>query len=151
MAHFASGVTVISAIWEGRPYAMTATAFASVSLTPPLVLVSVGRYNRFLPVVQAAGQWAVSILAADQTDVARNFARSGRDLGRQFDGIGHRPAPHSGAPLIAGALAWLDCRTAAVHPAGDHLIIVGDVRATSKKSAEGRPLAYYQGTYRTVP
>ena len=170
MGHFATGVTVVSALWQHRRYAMTATAFASVSLEPPLVLLSVGRASRFHPVVLGAGEWAVSLLAADQEPVARHFASSGRDLDTQFDAVPHHLAPVSGAPVIDGALAWLDCQTVQAHDAGDHTVLIGRVQATGPErvseavraieaasghgprleSAAEAPLAYYRGTYLTV-
>ena len=148
MATFATGVTVVSTLWEGVAHAMTATAFASVSLEPPLVLVCVGRTSRFHGAVLGAGRWAVSVLNEDQEALARHFAHRGRDLRTQFDAVEWRPAPLSGAPLIAGALSWLECQTAAAHEAGDHTVVVGRVLATSPDSVAAVPLTYYRGTYR---
>lgn len=147
MADFASGVTLVTARWEGADHAMTATAFCSVSLDPPLVLVCVSKSSRFHTAATRAGGWAVSLLAADQGWVARHFANRGRDLRTQFDAVPHQPAPLSGAPLVDGALAWLECATDAQHDAGDHTILVGRVLRTSDESADAEPLTYYRGTY----
>lgn len=154
MAHFAAGVTVVTTVRDGLAHALTATAFASVSLEPPLVLVCVGKASRFhSAVLGGTGMWAVSLLAADQEALARHFARRGRDLVGQFDGIATTRAAHSGAPVLTGALAWLDCATTAQHDAGDHTIVVGKVLATGDGSSGGfngqdrPPLTYYRSTY----
>lgn len=150
MAQFAAGVTVATTVWDGVGHALTATAFASVSLEPPLVLVCVSKSSRFSQAVLGGHSWAVSLLAADQEGLARHFANRGRDLLTQFDRTEHRPAPHSGAPVLVGALGWLDCVTVAEHDAGDHTVVVGRVVATGTESIPGGPLTYYQGTYHTL-
>lgn len=147
MADFASGVTIVTTQWQGAAHAMTATAFCSVSLDPPLVLVCVARTSRFHAAATRADGWAVSLLAAGQEPVARHFSNRGRDLLTQFDQVPHSPAPLSGAPLIDGALAWLECVTDARYGAGDHTIMVGRVLRTSDESAVGEPLTYYRGSY----
>jgi flavin reductase (DIM6/NTAB) family NADH-FMN oxidoreductase RutF len=150
MAHFASGVTVVTARHAGVAHALTATAFSSVSLDPPLVLVCVAKSSRFHAAVIGARVWAVSLLTADQEAVARHFSHRGRDLLSQFDAVAHHSAPVSGAPLLTGAVSWLDCQTTAEHDAGDHTIVVGQVVATSQESAGEPVLTYYRGTYHTL-
>src|SRR5690348_9788926 len=93
----------MSTLQDGVAHAMTANAFTSVSLDPPLVLV------------------------CEQQAVADRFARSGRDLYSQFDGIATEPGPKTECPLITGALSWLECRTWATYEGGDHTIVVGEV------------------------
>ena len=154
LSHFSAGVAVVTTRWRGISHAMTATAFCSVSLDPPLVLVSVSRTSRFHAAVLGAGRWAVSILAADQDALARHFSTPGRDLATQFDGLPHTPAPVTGSPVIDGSLAWLDCETDTVHEAGDHTLVVGLVLATGVAGDAGseqsptRPLTYYRSQYR---
>ncbi len=147
MSAFIAGVTIVSTIWEGVPHAMTATAFTSVSLEPPLVLVCVSHESRFYAAVLGAGRWAVSLLRSDQEQIARHFANRGRDLKTQFDHVPHWRAPASGAPLIEGAHAWLDCDTHATYDGGDHTIVVGQVIRASREAPSGWPLAYYRGSY----
>jgi flavin reductase (DIM6/NTAB) family NADH-FMN oxidoreductase RutF len=147
MANFVAGVTVVSTIWRDIPHAMTATAVSSVSLDPPLVLVCVGKKSRFHEAVLGAGRWAMSLLRSDQEQIARHFANRGRDLNTQFDQVPHRPAPVSGAPLIDGAHAWLECETYATYEGGDHTIVVGQVVRASREAPAGWPLAYYRGSY----
>ena len=142
---FSGGIVVVT---TSAGHAMTVSAFTSVSLEPPLVLFCAEKIARFHDAVLAAGSWAVSILAEDAEKTARWLATGGRPL----DGVAHRPGPVTGAPLLDGALATLECRTAAVYDGGDHSIIVGQVTAVT--SAEGPPsrgpLMYYAGRYRRL-
>lgn len=147
MAQFAAGVTVVTTRWQGIAHAMTATAFCSVSLEPPLVLVCVGHSSRFHAAVTGSGQWAASVLAADQDQIARHFAHRGRDLLTQFDSVPSRPAPVTGSPLVLGALTWLDCRTYATHHGGDHTIVVGEVLQTAEIGPRAEPLTYFRSRY----
>jgi flavin reductase len=147
MSAFVAGVTVVSTVWQDVAHAMTATAFSSVSLDPPLVLVCVSKKSRFHAAVLGAGRWAVSLLQSDQEQIARHFANRGRDLKSQFDHVRHHAAPASGAPLIEGAHAWLDCDTYATYDGGDHTIVLGLVLRASREDPSGRPLAYYRGSY----
>jgi flavin reductase (DIM6/NTAB) family NADH-FMN oxidoreductase RutF len=152
MGRFVSGVTIVTALRAGIKYAMTATAVSSVSLDPPLVLVCVGKSSRFHKAIMEIDSWAMSLLAADQVALARHFANGTRDLQSQFDAVDHVPGPASGAPLIEGAIAWMECSTYARYDGGDHTIVVGSlVRASgplaANKAPEADPLTYYQGAY----
>jgi flavin reductase len=147
MAQFAAGVTIVTTRWQGIAHAMTATAFCSVSLEPPLVLVCVSHSSRFHRAVTASGQWAASVLAGNQEPLARHFAHRGRDLLTQFDRVPFRPSPATGSPLILGALTWLDCRTYAMHDGGDHTIVVGEVLQTAEIGPGGESLTYFRSRY----
>ncbi len=147
MTRLSSGVAVVTAAWQGRAHALTATALCSVSLDPALILVCVGRASRFHPAILGSRSWAVSLLSAEQESVARHFAHRGRDLNTQFDAVAHRTGPRTGAPLLDGALAWLECETHAVHDGGDHSIVVGRVLDAAAAGADVEPLTYYRGTY----
>jgi flavin reductase (DIM6/NTAB) family NADH-FMN oxidoreductase RutF len=146
---FASGIVVVT---TPGGHAMTVSAFASVSLDPPLVLFCAEKIARFHDAVLAEGSWAVSILAQDDEKTARWLATRGRPLDGQLDGMAHHPGPVTGAPVLDGAMAVLECRTAAVHDGGDHSIIVGQV--TSVASPENLPsrgpLVHYAGAYRRL-
>jgi flavin reductase len=124
-AAFATGVTVVTVGGE-TPHGMTANAFTSVSLDPPLVLVCVDLAARMHDVLARAEGFAVSVLAAHQEPVARHFASGDRPAGlAQFASVSWSPGPHTGAPLIAGALAWFECRRRGSYGGGDHSIFVG--------------------------
>ena len=121
---FPGGIVVVT---TSAGHAMTVSAFASVSLEPPLVLFCAEKIARFHDAVLAAGAWAVSILAEDGEKTARWLATRGRPLEGQLDGLPHHPGPVTGAPLLDGALATLECQTFAVYDGGDHSIVVGQV------------------------
>lgn len=135
LRRFATGVTVLSA-GHDVPRGMTANAFTSVSLAPPLVLVCVNRTAAIHQTVVDSGSFAVSILSARQEHVARYFASHTRPRGpREFDAVGWTPGPSTGAPLIDGALAWMECTLAAAYEGGDHSIFLGSVLASSSGPA----------------
>lgn len=147
LGRFATGVAVVTA---GReiPQGMTANSFTSVSLDPPLVLVCVARTAALHATVLAEGGFAVSVLAADQAHLARHFADHRRPRqGREFDTVDTFPGHSTGAPLIAGALAWLECSLTAVHDGGDHSILLGRVLGLSLGTAD-EPLLYFAGAFR---
>ncbi|MBM3907802.1 MAG: flavin reductase family protein [Gemmatimonadetes bacterium] len=142
MARFATGVTVVTARGaDGADHGMTVSAFASLSLDPPLALVCVEQSATLLPHLRDAEWFGVSILAAGQEDVSRRFAT--KDVAR-FDGIATRRASE-GPALIEGAVSHLVCRRVAEYPGGDHLIIVGEVRVAHVSGDE--PLVHAQRLY----
>jgi flavin reductase len=152
MGHFASGVTIATALHHGIKHAMTATAVCSVSLEPPLVLVCVSKSSRFHGAIAKTKFWCLSLLTVDQESLARHFANRGRDLLSQFDRVPHTPSPLSGTPLIDGALSWLECTTYGTHDGGDHTIVVGQVARASGLPSDDDPnarppLTYYRGAY----
>jgi flavin reductase (DIM6/NTAB) family NADH-FMN oxidoreductase RutF len=151
MSRFATGITIVSTVQDGIAHAMTANAFTSVSLDPPLVLVCVDKATRMYDAIRACGSWGVSVLAAGQQAVAERFARSGRDLLSQFDGVPTVPGPKTGCALLIGALSWLECRTWATYDGGDHIIVVGEVLSLGVEELSGPDaLVYLTGGYRSL-
>ncbi|MBU6367510.1 MAG: flavin reductase family protein [Gemmatimonadetes bacterium] len=145
LGRFASGVTVVTTVDdEGRPHGMTVSAFSSLSLVPPLVLVCIGRDATLAPLLATRERMAVNLLALSQRELSQRFASKVPD---RFDGVAHR-IEEPGVPVLEGALGWLGCRIVARHPAGDHVIYVGEVATAG--TAEGEPLAYYRGAYASV-
>jgi flavin reductase (DIM6/NTAB) family NADH-FMN oxidoreductase RutF len=143
LACFASGVTAVTTRdADGRPLGLTVTAFSSVSLEPPLVLVCVDERSEAHVGFKQSGVFGVSILAADQESVSRRFAWGGATKFEETETV----TGSLGVPLVAGALAHLECRVVAAHAAGDHVVYVGEIVAFSTRP--GRPLLYYQGRYR---
>ena len=135
-------MTVVTCLSAGRPLGLAVNSFASVSLDPPLVSFCVSRASTTWPQLRDSGTFCVNILAEDQEALSRTFATPGTD---RFLGVGWRPAP-SGAPVLAGVLAWIDCSIEAEHEAGDHQIVVGRVRELDVLH-DGRPLVFYRGGY----
>ncbi len=146
---FASGIVVVT---TPAGHAMTVSAFTSVSLDPPLVLFCAEKIARFHDAVLAEGSWAVSVLAEDDEKTAGWLALRGRPLDGQLEGVPHHGGPATGAPLLDDALAVLECRTTAVHDAGDHSIVVGQVQAVAGPAdpADRGPLVHYSGAYRRL-
>jgi flavin reductase (DIM6/NTAB) family NADH-FMN oxidoreductase RutF len=143
LARWASGVAVVTAAAGDRIHGMTVSAFASVSLAPPLVLVCADKSSITLEVVEAGGVFAVNVLAAGQEALSDRFA-SKKDEHRRFEGVRWRRGA-TGAPLLEGTVAALDCRVVAAHDAGDHVIYVGEVEAAEVRA--GAPLVYHAGAY----
>lgn len=141
---FASGITIVTATLDRARFGMTCTSFASVSLEPPLVIVCLERDSYTLAAVSGASCFAVSILGAEQEEVARSFARPGD---KPFDEFPNHPAPN-GAPLIEGAIGWLACEVESNVVSGDHNIVVGRVEDCG--DAEGHPILYFDRGYRRL-
>jgi flavin reductase ActVB len=142
LGRFVSGVTIVTARDPAnRDHGMTASAFCSVSLDPPLVLVSIAHDATIHPVLLEQDELAISVLTASQEAIARRFAEK---LDNRFDGIGFNRAV-TGAPLIEGALATLEGRVVHRYSGGDHTIFVAEVIAASATIDE--PLVYYRGGY----
>jgi flavin reductase (DIM6/NTAB) family NADH-FMN oxidoreductase RutF len=146
LGRFPSGVTVVTVRDAGgRDFGMTVSAFSSVSLHPPLVLVCIGDDATISGAVAAAGHFAVSVLAEDQEALAQRFADSDADrfastaISRGMTGIA----------LLDGAVARLECAIVARHRGGDHTIVVGEVLAATAVE-DGRPLIYQRAGYRRL-
>ena len=148
VGRFATGVTVVTAVLDGEHHAMTCNSFTSVSLDPVLVLFCAEKIARFHDAVLSAGQWAVSVLGQGQESASRHFARRGRSLEHQLEGIAHTLGPVTGAAVLDGALASLECRTVSTTDAGDHTVVIGTVLGLSVPDPQAAPLLYYEGRYR---
>ncbi|SOD65997.1 NADH-FMN oxidoreductase RutF, flavin reductase (DIM6/NTAB) family [Streptomyces zhaozhouensis] len=156
MARLAGAVVLVTAHDEddgprGAPAGMTATAFLSVSLDPPLVLVSVRGGSRMDEILEQRDRWAASLLGAEQRPLAGRFAMRGRLSDRLlFREVPHTLGELSGAPLVEGALAALECETESRVEAGDHTLVIGRVLRTALAPEAGGPLLYYRGDYRRL-
>jgi len=145
LGQFAAGVTVVTTRdGKGRSLGLTVTAFCSVSLEPPLVLVCVDHRSEAHVGFRHAGLFGVSILAEGQEELSRRFAVGGA---AKFKGL-ELATGVTGVPLIPGALAHLECRVVATHTAGDHAVYVGEVVAVETRP--GRPLVYHGRNYRRL-
>lgn len=141
--HYATGVVVLAALAEGRPHGLAANSFTSVSLDPPLVSFCAAASSTTWPRLRSAGAFSVSVLAEHQEEVCRTFARKGAD---RFAGLSWTTTA-GGLPAVQDALAVLDCQIEAVHPAGDHELVLGRVRACEVGPASSRPLLFFRGAY----
>jgi flavin reductase (DIM6/NTAB) family NADH-FMN oxidoreductase RutF len=142
MRHFPTGVTVVTSMREGEPRGVTVSAFASVSADPPFVLICINREARSYLYISSSKVFCVNLLAGDQRHLAEYF--SGKRRERQFEGVEYE-TDVTGAPVLRGAVAHLDCEVAEEHHAGSHSIFIG--RVLSAVSRPGSPLGYYNGEF----
>ena len=146
---FATGINVITTRGEDHAYGMTANAFSSVSLDPPLVLICAISGTDGSEHIQSNGVFAVNILAAHQEPISRYFSSKERPRGRDaFRDVPHRTAV-TGSPIIDEIVGYLDCRLHATHQAGDHEIFIGEVIAL-EVDPDAMPLLFHAGKYRFV-
>jgi flavin reductase (DIM6/NTAB) family NADH-FMN oxidoreductase RutF len=146
LREWTSGVTIVTSKSGGKVHGMTVSAFASVSLDPPLVLVCADKTSNTHGVIAQSGVFAAHVLAADQARLSNRFA-SKVDEERRFEGLDFSTGA-TGAPILEGAVAVLDCRVTAAHDAGDHVIYVG--RVEEIRVGDGEPLVYHRGAYRQL-
>jgi 3-hydroxy-9,10-secoandrosta-1,3,5(10)-triene-9,17-dione monooxygenase reductase component len=142
MGHFATGVTVITAIDGEEPVGMACNSFTSVSLDPPLVLFCAADSSTTWPRIQRSGKWAANFLDEDGEEICRIFAQKGADRFSHLEySIGR-----TGSPILRDSLAFVDCETIDEHQAGDHMIVVGKVLELGYAS-DNKPLIFYRGGY----
>lgn len=141
MGHFATGVTVITAVEGGRPIGTTASAFSSLSVDPPMLLVCLNRSSHTGDVIHRSGRFAVNILSEDTPDLAMRFARKGD---AKFEGVQWHPGP-DGMPMLGDALASIECEVAEETQGGTHYVFLADARTGALR--DGNPLAYYRGKF----
>jgi flavin reductase (DIM6/NTAB) family NADH-FMN oxidoreductase RutF/DNA-binding GntR family transcriptional regulator len=141
IGHFASGVTVITALHDGAPYGTTASAVSSLSLEPPMLLVCLNKQSSTGQAIAAARRFAVNILGEDQPDAAMRFARKGAE---KFKDVGVAPGEW-GEPLLADALATLECVVVEEVTGGTHSVFLAEVHRASART--GAPLAYFRGQF----
>jgi flavin reductase (DIM6/NTAB) family NADH-FMN oxidoreductase RutF len=142
MAEVCTPVSVVTALDRDRPHGTTVSAFTSLSMDPPMVLVSLARSSDLLEVVSSTGRFGVNVLAHGQADQAMAFAVKGRS---KFDGIGWRL--RHGLPRLDGAGGWVACSVAGLLDGGDHVVVLGTVLAVEGGGAA--PLTYHRRTFGT--
>lgn len=146
MSHFATGVTVITTKdREGTPFGLTANAFLSLSLNPPLVLISVDKSAQCYSCFDESKVFAVNFLSEDQEEISRRFATKGIE---KFAGLSWREG-NNGAALLDGTIGYVECKLIEVHDGGDHTIMVGEI--VNAGAAGDRPLLFFKGKYQRLP
>ncbi len=141
LGSFATGVTVVTGMALGEPVGFSCQSFASVSLDPPLVLFCPAHTSRSWPLIRDAGRFCVNVLADGQEDLCMRFATTGSD---KFGGLAWTATPWG--PSLDGVLSTVMCDVQAVHPAGDHDVVIGHVRELVLHR-EAAPLVFYRGTF----
>ncbi|MFM9011102.1 MAG: flavin reductase family protein [Planctomycetota bacterium] len=142
LGRLATGNTIVTAMDGDEPVGLAANSFTSVSLDPPLVLFCPAKTSGSWPRIERAGGFAVNILDDSQEDVCRIFATPGED---RFGRVAWHRSPN-GSPLLDQVHAFLDCTIWAVHDAGDHMVVIGEVQDLGVDDQAG-PLLYYRGRY----
>jgi 3-hydroxy-9,10-secoandrosta-1,3,5(10)-triene-9,17-dione monooxygenase reductase component len=142
LGHFASGVTVVTAVTDDGPTGFTCQSFSSLSLEPPLIAFAPARTSQTWPRLRAIGTFCVNVLAEGQDDVSQNFARSGAD---KFAGVRWSPSVH-GSPVLDDVVAWIDGELWAEYDGGDHSIVVARVLDLGA-DPDRPPLLYHRGSY----
>lgn len=150
MRRFPTGVTIVTTLLDGKPKGFTANAVTSVSAEPPTILICVNRQSRTHPLISQAGRFCINLLRLEQRDIAERFAT--RDETDPFETVPYSRGA-TGAPILAGVLAYLDCELSEEYSAGTHTIFIGTVLASG--FADGSPLGYFNASYRdfacTIP
>jgi flavin reductase (DIM6/NTAB) family NADH-FMN oxidoreductase RutF len=142
MAGVATPVSVVTTLADGRPHGTTVSAFASLSMAPPMVLVSLDRGSSLLGRLVVGSAFGVNVLGREQAPLALAFSRAGA---HRFSGVGWEV--DSGAPRLTGSPGWLACTVARLVPGGDHVIVLGEVRRA--QTTAGPPLTYHARTFGT--
>lgn len=144
-ARFTTGITVVTVLDQnGHPHGMTVNSFSSVSLEPPLVLVSIDLRNAIIGHFISSSWFAINILAEHQERLSRTFSSASEN---RFVGVDWYAGP-SGTPLLEGVLAHLECSVVQKFEAGDHTVLIGEVRHAGFR--EGKPLVYFNSSYRSL-
>jgi flavin reductase (DIM6/NTAB) family NADH-FMN oxidoreductase RutF len=143
MGRFATGVAVVSFLREGQATGMTVNAFMSVSLDPPLVLISVRRASVFVKHMRVGSRCGINVLSEQQRKLGPHFAnRPGKDVEARFE-------DHEGTPLLADSLAQMVARVVDIHPAGDHLLFIAEIEHLAH-GPEAEPLIFFSGRYKQI-
>jgi len=142
MAGVCTPVSVVTTMDGARPHGTTVSAFSSLSMRPPMVLVALDRNSELLALVRRSGRFGLNVLACGQSGLAKRFAGKGN---AKFDGVEWAPA--NGLPRLPGVTAWLACSVAEVVEGGDHLVVLGEVEAAQRGLAP--PLTYHARTFGT--
>jgi flavin reductase (DIM6/NTAB) family NADH-FMN oxidoreductase RutF len=146
MGHFATGVTVITTKdQEGIPNGLTANAFLSLSLNPPLVLISVDKSAQCYSCFECMNGFTVNFLSEEQEEISRRFATKGID---KFAGLEWREGTN-GAAILHGVLGYVECKIRECHDGGDHTIVVGEI--VGANASGERPLLFFKGKYQRLP
>jgi 3-hydroxy-9,10-secoandrosta-1,3,5(10)-triene-9,17-dione monooxygenase reductase component len=146
MSRFTTGVTIVAGIEDGQPVGFTCQSFVSLSIDPPFIALAPARTSTSWPRIARAGTFCVNVLADAQEELCRGFAVSGGD---KFEGVAWHPTAITGAPIIEGSLAWVDCAVELVHDAGDHELIIGKVLDLDLAEG-GSPLLFFDRKFATV-
>ncbi|MAT43414.1 MAG: hypothetical protein CL609_13840 [Anaerolineaceae bacterium] len=147
MRHWTTGVSIVSSAYKGKIHGMTVNSFTSISIEPPMVVVTLAKNTRTYDLVQDSGKFGVSLLSVDQYELSDKFAGRIPEGGNRFEGIDVFYL-QTEIPLIKGGLAWVECEVVQVFDLPASTMFIGQV--TASKTSEGEPLVYYNRAYHTL-
>jgi flavin reductase (DIM6/NTAB) family NADH-FMN oxidoreductase RutF len=145
MRTWTTGVTIVTATHEGRRYGMTVNSFTSISLDPPLVSVTMKQFTHTHEYVQKSGEFAITVLSANQVELSDRFAGKIKDIKDRFDGV-ETETLMIDAPLIKGGLAYFNCRVLNSTPIGENSLFIAEVIA-ARRISEDDPLVYHNRVF----
>lgn len=148
MRRWTSGVVIVTARYQDQIHGMTVSAFSSISLSPPLVLVSLANTTRTGEMIRLSGYFGVTILSEEQRELSEIFAGRVPDTQHRFAGV-EIETLESGVPFLKGGLVYLDCRLVQMVPAGTTTLYIGEVIALAERQ-DKRPLVYYNRNYQSL-
>jgi flavin reductase (DIM6/NTAB) family NADH-FMN oxidoreductase RutF len=140
LEHFARGLHALTVKHGGEEHGMTASWVSQASFHPPMVVVAVENQSKTIGMIRDAHHFALSVLRAGQRDVAEKLGRASAGAPHALKGIKTKPAPASGVPVLADALAWVECRVVATLPSGDHTLVLGEVLEAGVEHEGAQPL-----------
>ena len=149
LSRFASGVTIVTTRCDGEPHGLTVSAFCSLTVEPPRVLVCLADTTESKPLVARSGVFAVHVLGRASARLGALFARSGTQSGDPFAGL-RTSSAQTGSPILEDCLVWLDCRVEASYAAGDHTVFVGAVVALGRGADHSEPVVYCERSWRLL-
>ena len=145
MRAWTAGVTIVAATHDGQTHGMTVNSFTSISLEPPMIMISMQTGSRTHELIEGSKAFGLTILSNEQSEISDIFAGRVKDLEDRFTGIKTETLT-TGSPLIVGGLAWMDCRLAQTVEIGKNSLLIAEVIA-AKGSGEGKPLVYHNRDY----
>jgi flavin reductase (DIM6/NTAB) family NADH-FMN oxidoreductase RutF len=140
LRHFPYGLYVVTVAVEGEEHGTTVNWVTQASFEPPMIAIAVENTSKTIGMIRDAHAFAVSLLAAEQRDIAAKLARSSAQAPNKLKGIRMKPTPGSMTPVVADALGWVQCRTIVSLPAGDHTLVLGEVVEAGVENPEAQPL-----------
>lgn len=144
LGHYASGITVVTAVVDGQAVGMTCQSFFSLSMDPPLIAFAPSKSSRSYADIRQSKSFCINVLSEGQRHISNSFARSNSD---KFEGVDWKTGK-TGSPILLKVLSWIDCEFEAEHDAGDHYLVIG--RVVEMSATEQKPLLYFQGKYAEI-
>lgn len=148
LRHFPYGLYVVTVAHEGEEHGMTANWITQAAFEPPMVVLAVENTSKTIGMIRDARYFAVTLLSADQRELAGKLGRSSTQAAQKLKGVKTKPAPVSKAPVVCDGVGWVECRAVASLPAGDHTLFLGEVVEAGVEKGDSRPLTLQEAGFR---